>query len=179
MSDYNETGNTAGPSSLIEGHCLRASGKDGPQIVQCSSKSWNDSKEEVFLNALGASCNATFAINACGMSKGALYRRKRLDPGFAARWQAALEQGYVRIEMLMLDLAESSLSGKAPDPDCPIPPMTVKEAMNLLQLHRSAVHKDGNRRKKWNARPREIEEVRESILIRLEAIAHLPDEAAQ
>lgn len=172
MSYTNETGRVAGP----EGHCIRASGKDGPQIVQCSESSWNDVKAEKFLNALGASCNVTHAAAQSGMSKGTLYWRRRTDPGFAAQWQAALEQGYVRIEMLMLDNAENALSGKAPDPDCPIPPMTVKEAINLLQLHRAAVHKDGNRRKKWNARPRELEEVRKSILVKLEAIAHLPDE---
>jgi hypothetical protein len=176
MSDTDKTGAIAGLEKMIEGYCLRVSGKDGPQIVQCGEVSWNDKKADIFLDALGASCNVTYAIAQCGMSKSTLYYRRRTDPGFAAQWQAALEQGYVRVEMLMLDLAENSLSGKAPDPDCPIPPMTVKEAMNLLQLHRGAVHKDGNRRKKWNARPRELEDVRESILARLEAIAHLPDD---
>lgn len=180
MRVNDKTGKTAGPKKPpkkpIEGTCIRASGKDGPQIVQCGEDSWNDVKAEKFLNALGASCNATYAIAQSGMSKGTLYYRRRTDPGFAAQWQVALEQGYVRIEMLMVENAENSLSGKAPDPDCPIPPMTVKEAMNLLQLHYSAVHKDGNRRKKWNARPRDLEEVRLSILARLEAIAHMPDD---
>ena len=174
MSEKDKTGPVAG----IEGYCLRASGKDGPQIVQCTSKSWNEEREQVFLDALGASCNVTLAAQACGLSKGALYWRRRVDPGFADRWQAALSQGYVRVEMLLLDLAENTLAGRAPDPDSPIPAMTVKEAMNLLQLHAATAHKTGNGRRHWRARPRELEEVRESILARFEAIANLPDEAA-
>jgi hypothetical protein len=166
-------------SALNPNQCLRASGKDGPQIITTGENRWSEAKEQAFLNALGASCNATYAIRACGLSKGALYYRRRKDAGFAARWQAALSQGYVRIEMLLIDNAERTLSGKAPDPDCPIPQMTVKEAMNLLQLHRAEVHEGGNRRKKWNARPRPLEEVRSSILARLEAIANLPEEDTQ
>lgn len=164
--------------ALKNDECLRKSGKDGPQIITAGDKSWSEGKEQKFLDVLGASCNVTYAVRASGLSRGALYQRRRKDPAFAARWQSALSQGYVRIEMLLIENAERTLSGRAPDPDCSIPPMTVKEAMNLLQLHRGDVHEGGNRRKKWNARPRPLEEVRESILARLEAIANLPPEGS-
>ena len=174
MSEKDKSGTAAG----IEGYYLRAARKDGPQILHCTSDRWHEAREQAFLDALGASCNVTLAAHASGLAKASLYRRRRRDPGFADRWQEALSQGYVRVEMLLLDLAENTLAGKAPDPDSPIPPMTVKEAMNLLQQHAATVHASGIRIKKRIAQPRDLEEVRESILARFEAIATLPEEAA-
>jgi len=179
FSRMTDTAQSGGDSAAgIEGSCLRAWGKHGPQIVQCGPSRWNDTKEEKFLDALGASCNVTYAMRASGISKGSLYWRRRTNPGFSERWSAALSQGYVRLEMLLIDNAERALSGKAPDPDCPIPPMTVKEAMTLLQLHRAEVCKTGVRPRKWNARPRDLDEVRNDILVRLEAIANMPENGA-
>jgi hypothetical protein len=88
----------------------------------------------------------------------------------AERWQAALEQGYARIEMLLVRRASEILEGCAPDPDTPLAAMTVKEAITFLQLHRSSVKREG-RAPGWRARPRSLDEMRDSILAKLEAIA--------
>src|SRR5690606_39249056 len=101
-----------------------------------------------------------------GFCATALYQRRRRDAGFAARWQAALEQGYVRIEMLLIERAVDTLEGRMPDPDTPIPVMTVHDAIAVLQLHRAAVKGEG-RRPGWRPRPRSLDEVRDEILVRL------------
>ena len=155
----------AGPSGTV----LRASGKDGPQRIASSGKRWTDEAEARFLDQLAASCNVTLAAQAAGFSKEAIYQRRRRDAGFAARWQAALEQGYARIEILLVERATQALEGTPPDPDTPIPVMTVHDAIAVLQLHRAAVKGEGPR-PGWRPRPRSLDEVRDAILTRLEAI---------
>ncbi|HEX4693984.1 hypothetical protein [Sphingomonas sp.] len=159
-------------------------GKDGPQVVTITGHRWTDEAEAKFLDHLAASCNVTAAAAACGFSKEAIYRRRSADPVFAERWQAALAQGYARIEMALVGRAADAMEGLVPDPDTPIPEMTVRDAIAVLGLHRASVKGEG-RRPGWRARPRSLDQVRESILTKLEAIeaarralpAPVPDEA--
>lgn len=152
------------------GHIARLSGKDGPQIVKSGGKRWTDEAEALFLDHLAATCNVTLSAAEAGFSKEAIYKRRRSDPSFAERWQAALDQGYARIEMMLVKAATDTLAGVALDPETPIPPMTVKEAINILQLHRASVRGGDARRAGWQARPRSLDEVRDSILRKLAAI---------
>ncbi len=151
------------------GTIVRASGKDGPQRVESDGHRWTDAAEAVFLDHFAASCNVTHAARACGFSTVAIYKRRRGDPGFAERWQAALEQGYARLESILVQRATDALEGFAPDPEVPIPPMTVKEALAVLQLHRASVKGEGAR-PGWRARPRSLDEMRDSILAKLSAL---------
>lgn len=151
------------------GAIARAHGKDGPQIVRTTGHRWSDEAEAKFLDHLAASCNVTAAAAAAGFSGSALYQRRSRDPGFAERWQLALDQGYARIEELLVRRATETLEGRVPDPTTPIPVMTVRDAISILGLHRSAVRGDG-KRPGWRGRPRSLEEMRDSILLKLEAI---------
>lgn len=154
------------------GEGVRAAGKNGPQIARTSGKYWTDEAEARFLDTLGASCNVKMAAAAIGYTASTLYWRRRRDPAFAERWQAALEQGYTRIEALLIENAERSLSGRMPNPDSPIPAMTVREAMDLLRMHQAAARGAGPRTPGRRARPRSIDEVRASILAKLSAIGN-------
>jgi len=71
--------------------------------------------------------------------------------------------------MMLVQRANEALEGFAPDPDAPFPDMSVRDAINILQLHRSSVKGEG-KRPGWRGRPRSIDEVRGSILTKLEAI---------
>ena len=163
------------PASPHAGVVLRGTGKDGPQLVRTAGRRWSDEAEALFLDRLAASCNVTYAAEATGFSREAIYRRRRTDPAFAERWQAALEQGYARIEMALVRRAADALEGFAPDPDTPIPHMTVQDAIAVLKLHAPAVKGEG-RAPGWRARPRSLDEMRESILRKLEAIASFETE---
>lgn len=149
---------------------VRAGRKNAPQVVAATGKFWSDETEAAFLDQLAACCNVKMAAKAIGYSFTTLYWRRRRDPGFAERWQAALEQGYSRIEALLMSGAEDALSGRLPDPDTPIPAMTVKEAIDLLRLHQAAVRGRGYRAPGRPARVRTLDEVRASILAKVTAI---------
>ena len=79
------------------GGSIRAGGKDGPQIIHSKGKRWTDKAEEIFLDSLAASNNATWAAAQCGFSREAIYARARRDPAFAERMAAAraLAQGRI------------------------------------------------------------------------------------
>ncbi len=151
-----------------EGSNLRASGKDGPQLVTSGGHRWTDEAEEIFLDHLAASCNVTRSAQATGFSREAIYARRRRDPAFATRWQEAIVQGHARIEAGLVAAAIATLEGRAPDPDFPIPPMSVTEMIAVLKLHGPAVRGEG-KRPGWRGRPRSLDEVKQSILRKLAA----------
>jgi hypothetical protein len=150
---------------------LYGRGKDGRQLVCSTGKRWSDAAEALFLDNLAASCNVTASVRAAGFTPAAVYKRRRNDPGFAQRWEAALEQGYARLEALLLQRAvEEALEGFAPDPETPLPQMTVKDARAILSHHRATVTGGPRSRRQW-ARPRTLDDMRDSILAKLEAVA--------
>ena len=166
MAKEAPAGRGAGP----EGRIVRAGGKDGPQVVASKGKRWTDKAEEIFLDCLAASCNVTWSARQTGFSREAIYRRRRLDPGFRARWDAALDQGVARIDMLLVRNAEAYLEGRPPDPDTPIPVMSVQDAIAILKLHRASTAGAEGKRPGWLGRPRTLDEMRDSILTKFSAI---------
>ena len=95
--------------------------------------------EQAFLAALSATCNMRLSAAAVGASAHCFYRRRRKNPGFAREVRLALQRGYDRIELALL---ESSLpaayehdewrSGNEPPA---IPPTSPNQALQLLYLH--------------------------------------------
>lgn len=161
----------ARPRAGPKGSIARAGGKDGPQIIESGGHRWTDEAEEIFLDALAASNNARWAADRCGFSREAIYARARRDPGFHERMAAARALGYGRVDELLARGAEDFLAGRPPDPDSPLPPMTVQDAIAIQKLHRASQSGESGRRHSWPARPRSLDEVRGSILKKLSAIA--------
>ena len=148
---------------------LRATGKDGPQRVAVPTGRWTDKAEAKFLDHLAASCNVTYAAAQVRFSKEAIYARRRRDAAFALKWQDALAQGVARINMALVEEVEKALAGVTPNPDTPMPKMTVVDMINVIKLHLPAVTGEG-RSPGWRRRPRGLAAVRDSILAKLEAI---------
>lgn len=146
-------------------------GKAGrPQIVAVGALRWSDAHEARFLDEIAAHCNVTRAARAVGFSTNAIYARRRNDPAFAERWQAALTQGYMQVEMGLIRRANEALNDVPPDPGNPVAPMTVKEALALLKMHQLGATGRGTARGR-PARVRSLDEVRDSILTKLAAVA--------
>src|SRR3954466_2013605 len=155
-----------------KGSILRRSGKDGPQRIESDGWRWTDEAEGIFLDALAASNNARWSAAQSGFSTEAVYKRARRDPVFAEKMAAARAQSHGRIDEALARRAEDFLEGRPPDPDSPILDMTVQDAIAILKLYPAGQNPDGNaRRPAWPARPRSLDEVRDSILTKLSAIA--------
>src|SRR3546814_1487689 len=60
---------------------------------------------DIFLDALAASSNVAASARAAGISGNAMYRERRRNPGFAARWHEALCEGFARLEAELLSEA--------------------------------------------------------------------------
>lgn len=63
--------------------------------------SWTAARRKVFLTELAHSCNVTRAHRAAEMCNGSAYSVRQRDAEFARQWQAALELGYERLEMVL------------------------------------------------------------------------------
>jgi hypothetical protein len=144
---------------------IRAGNGRRAVLSRAAAVQWCPRTEAVFLTALAGSANVRASCAAAGMSVASAYVHRAKWPGFATRWRAALETGYVKLEFATLMAACNSIEGAAWDPGAPLPRMRVDEAIALLHLHRGRVRGVGARsgRDPWKALP-DIETVRADIL---------------
>jgi hypothetical protein len=98
--------------------------------------------EQAFLAALSATCNVTLSAAAVGASPRAFYRRKRQCPGFAREMRMALQMGYERLELALLEGHQPGShehdEWRHNDPPA-IPPISANQALQLMYLHQKAV----------------------------------------
>lgn len=85
-----------------------------------------------FLDALAETSNVTVAAGRVNIPTQTVYKLRREDADFAARWQAALGEGYDNLEM--------ELVGYLRDP-APAKKMDVTAALRLLAAHRETVER--------------------------------------
>lgn len=158
------------PGWQQDGTQLRYGPTGKPQRVKSHGYHWCAATEDAFFEVLAASCNVSLAAATVGFATPTVYRYRQLRPEFAARWQAALETGYARLEMELLRAATDSLADAPFGPDRPIPKMTVEQAMNVLRAHRHEVRGAGKRGPGAGAQRRRLEDVRDSITKKVAAI---------
>jgi hypothetical protein len=99
---------------------------------------WNKARRDIFFAELGELCNISAALRAAGIiDSKAAHREKDRDPEFARRFEAAIAEGYSRLELEMLERmrfgdnrpADQGVSG-ARQREIP-----TALAMQLLKLH--------------------------------------------
>ena len=158
-----------GPAGTI----VRGGGKDGPHIARSDSgKRWTDEAANLVLDALANGLSYAAAAEKCGFSRETVFRRRRVDPVFAAQCDDARAHGVARLDQLLIAQAEGALEGRPPAADSPLPPMTLQEAIAVVKLYHARGRPDPRRRYgAWQPRPRTLDEVRASILTKLSAIA--------
>ncbi|MCM8556383.1 hypothetical protein [Sphingomicrobium sediminis] len=59
--------------------------------------------QALFFEKLSATCNVTKAAKAADISTGTLYRRRKTNTQFRLDWEAAIAEGYDRLELLMME----------------------------------------------------------------------------
>ena len=160
------------------GEIVQGSDSATPKLIETDGHRWSDNAERAFLETLAATCNVRRAAEASGFSAVVAYRRRLAHAGFAEKWAAALDTGYARLELAVVEAANDTLSGEDFDPDRPIPRMTVKEALSVLQLHKASVKHGLPSGSRWRLRPADPEKARADILKMVAAVRlarHGPD----
>jgi hypothetical protein len=104
--------------------------------------------QQAFLAALSATANVRLAARAAGFAHSSFYRLRDHNPAFAREMRLALQLGYERIEMALIEsFAPASARDDAwrHNNPPPIPPMTAAEAIQLLYLHQKEARLWGER----------------------------------
>ena len=100
----------------------------------------------------------------------AAYQHYHRWPDFEKRWHAALEEGYLRLEMALFENAGRAFQPVDYDQDIPIEPMSVDQALSLLKAHQARVHKIGKPQGRPFRLPPTSEEVFEQIAHKLDRL---------
>lgn len=102
---------------------------------------------EAFLRTLAGSANVRLSAAAAGFARTSFYRRRDRWPDFAGAMADALEEGTLRLQSAVFQSFERLAGpqyGETEEEwlertaDCPLPKMTVEDALHLLRLHSRA-----------------------------------------
>ncbi|RHW17376.1 hypothetical protein D1610_10400 [Sphingomonas gilva] len=129
----------AGAHRTLGGEPVTVRRRDGKlQLRRAQPGKLTKQCEQAFLAALSATANVRLSAAAAGASPRAFYRRRHTNPAFAREMRLALETGYERLEMALLESAAPAAHAddawRNNDPP-PIPRMSVNQALQLLYLH--------------------------------------------
>lgn len=160
------------PRALV----VRCSKREGVQVVRAGEGRWTPEAEETFFAWLGAGWGVRRAAKEAGFSTQAIYARRRLNPDFAERWAEAKGDGLERNDLLLIDSVQWTLDPEAVEAAEDLPRPTIAEAIRIQTLYRQGGSPgSGGGGRAWPARPRSLDEVRESILTKLSALARRRD----
>jgi hypothetical protein len=155
------------------------------QLSAPRAREWTTKSERVFLDVLSATANARAAATAAGVSASGAWVRRRRVPAFAEAWDEAVADGHARLEMLMMERGTALLGGAALDEGAARAAQPQDEdardaaaraafdpqvAMWLLKRQDQRRAGTARRKRPWE-REVPIEEVRASIMRKVEAMA--------
>jgi hypothetical protein len=148
---------------------VRGSNSRRLQIARARLHQWTPRIEDRFLATLAATCNVGAACAEAGMSGPSAYEHRERWPGFARRWDEAVETADIRLTFALVEHASNPFSSLDPPAPTPIPPMRVDDALHNLYMHQHRLHGNGGRPGRAPREPTGEEAVR-AILEKVEAI---------
>ena len=158
----------------LDGEELVVKGTNGRrvQIARARLRQWTPRVEDRFLATLAATCNVKAACAEAGMTAASAYGHRKRWPAFAKRWDEAVETGYARIELALVENGGNLFSSPELPPEAPMPPMTAAQAIHILHMHKHQVHALGKAPgKSWRPPPSLNDpQIRASILRKFEAL---------
>ena len=154
------------------------------QIARARLRQWSPRVEMRFLAALAATCNVKAACAAVGMTAASAYGHRKRWMGFAARWDAAIEDGFMRLDAGLLEHGGNVFSGEQPEESDVAAafraagPMSFAQALQLLHMHKHRVHGLGKAPGKSWTPPASLDDpaIRESIIRKLEVLVNADPE---
>ena len=148
------------------------------QIARARLKQWTPRIEDRFLATLAATCNVKAACAEVGMTAASAYAHRKRWPGFAKRWDAAIEEGFQRLEIALLQNGENLFSSAELPPEAPMVAMTFADAIHLLHMHKHGVLGLGKAPGQSWRPPRSLNDpaIGPSILRKIAIVEAMPDE---
>ncbi len=111
-----------------------------PRVDAQSGASGFDARaRKLFLEHLALTSNVAASARKAGVASSRGYALKRKNPDFARDWQAALSEGFARLEAELLAEALRTISGKVSDATLKSRAQKHRLALALLAMHRSSV----------------------------------------
>lgn len=138
-----------------------------PQVRVPRAGGWTVAKQKVFLSHLAATCNVTRSARAVGMHESGVYQLRARSAEFRAQWAAALDEGYAKLELMMLQRAMNGTVKKVTRAGGVIDRFREYSDATALQLLKA--HKDRTR-PAADLPEEDVEAARKRILKKLEAI---------
>lgn len=126
---------------------IQSGHKEGPMKRLQKEGDVPEEKKQAFLDALADSCNVKAAAEASGFTPSTAYKLRQRDPAFAAAWREALEIGYVRLEMALVDRAIRTIEQSRDDAPDALPAVRVEaagEATRLRVTYRAGLAAEAN-----------------------------------
>lgn len=96
-----------------------------------------------FLDHLAMTANVAASARAAGIAPHLAYATRRRNAEFASQWQAALTEGFARLESALLAEALSAVSGKVSDATLKSRAQKHRLGLALLAMHRASVRGGG------------------------------------
>jgi hypothetical protein len=146
---------------------LRGSNRRRVQVARARVRQFSPKTENRFLAVLQATCSVKAAYEAVGMSKGAAYSHRKRWPGFAARWDRAIEEAGLRLELALAFGPQAGpgnpfSSAALPEP-AEISPLAPEQMFRNLYMHKHRLCGRGGRPGRI-AKPPEREAVMDRVV---------------
>lgn len=143
-----------------------------------SPRAISQRKREDFIAHLSETCNISLSAERVGVATKTFYRIRQRDAAFAAEWQAALETGYRRLEMGLVQAALAVVEGRGAGEDeggegaarPVIEPMTMEQALRLMGRHEESVRSGGFRSNRRTRGPVPTSEETDAAILKRLAI---------
>jgi len=132
-----------------------------------------------FLAALAETSNVARAAKIAGKDTSTVYETRRKSRDFAARWQAALSEGYDNLEMDLLRRLREGEIKRAAGAKAGVRTYDNATAFRLLVVHREAVSKEKAGRANVSAAEVRASIERKVAAIKAEVLAREEAERAQ
>lgn len=113
--------------------------RDGAKTGDSKATRPGQRQMDLFLDALAESSNVSASARAAGLPANAMYRERRRNARFAARWHEALCEGFARLEAELLSEALIAPSGNVKDVTLKSRAQKYRLGLALLAAHRAAV----------------------------------------
>ena len=146
---HGKRGSNAPPSGwgFLDGEELVVRGTNGrrTQIARARMRQWTPRVEDRFLATLSATCNVKAACAEVGMTAASAYGHRKRWTAFARRWDAAVEEGYARLLLGLVEHAGNPFSSpELPEP-APTPRLSLDDTLHNLFMHQHEVDGLGDR----------------------------------